>query len=100
MTRMRKIACLSAIVALAALGLVVVAVSGADWYADPLDELLDVALLGTVLGETSVVALWSALGPGALARRLPLAAVWLALIIRVYGSSRTFLPVSEIDPVS
>src|SRR5688572_3087230 len=36
---------------------------------------------GTLFGQATVVALWTALGPAGLRRRLTVAAIWLALLV-------------------
>src|SRR5438067_2465544 len=44
-------------------------------------------VLGTIFGQVSLAAAWCAIGPGALVRRLPLSAAWLAAIVISLGSN-------------
>jgi hypothetical protein len=85
----------------AALGLLLLAFADRRWARHSLDPWLSILVLGTLLGQTSVAALWCALGPCSLARRLPLAAIWLATIVLAFGSNRSMNVGSpEVDPVS
>jgi hypothetical protein len=50
-----------------------------------LGMLFIAAVLGTMFGQVSLAAAWSALGPYALIRRLPLSFAWIAAIVLSFG---------------
>jgi hypothetical protein len=99
--RTRKIACFSAILVFVGLGLALLAFVDPHWGRGLFGLLFFAGYFGTLLGETSLAALWCALGPGSLSRRLPLAAVWLASIVLAHGCNFS-IPWSmyDADPVS
>jgi hypothetical protein len=82
--RATSIACLSAVVALVAFGLLLLLLADPNW----LEEGFLILMYGTVFGQTSLAAMWCAFGPFPLARRLPLASIWLALIVLCSGWNR------------
>src|SRR5262245_60258820 len=83
--RGRTIACLRGIAALILLGLLLVLlIDEPEWP----NVLLFCLVHGTLFGQTSLAAAWCGLGPFSLARRLPLAVLWLAAIILSFGWNR------------
>jgi len=93
--RARKISCLSAIVALAVLGLLLLAFGDPAWPPDLLPDYVFLVVPGTLFGQTSLAAAWCALGPFSLARRLALSSVWLAALVIALGLNRAIEPVAR-----
>jgi hypothetical protein len=84
-SRARKISCLSAIVALAVLGLLLLAFGDPEPLPYPYDGMLFVSMHGTLMGHASLAAAWCALGPFSFARRLAISSGWLASIVLAFG---------------
>jgi hypothetical protein len=76
---------LTAIVVLIALGWLLVASLHPGGPPTTVESFKIGLLIGTMFGQTSLAAGWCALGPFALVRRLPLAAVWLAALTVALG---------------
>lgn len=52
----------------------------------PLDYVVIGLLLGTLFGQTTMAAAWTAFGPGHLLLRLPLAMLWVVVIIAAFAA--------------
>lgn len=97
--RVRRIWCLATIAVLAVLGLLLLALGDPASHDYPLDVCVAVLLFGTFFGETSIAAIWCALGPFSLARRLAVSSVWLAMIVLAIGINDPIPPYPDIDAI-
>ena len=65
-------------------------------YLQPLNEISIGVVLGTLFGQASLAAAWTALGPFRLIMRLPMSAAWIAAMVLLVAVGESHMPLQGL----